>query len=81
MEVIGVLIIVVIVFAGIAGSPEGVLPMMCLSMVMFGLVAITGKITGLDMKILSGIGFAGWVYLVYLFRKADKKSRDENRDV
>jgi hypothetical protein len=80
MEVIGVLIIVVIVFAGVAGSPEGVLPMMCLSLLMFGLVSIIGKITGLDMKMLGGIGFVGWVYLVYLFRKADKKSRDENRN-
>lgn len=78
MEAIGILIIVVIIFAGIAGSPEGVLPMMFLSMVMFGLVSIIGKLTGIDMNILSGVGFAGWVYLVYLFRKADKKSKDKN---
>ena len=37
-----------------------------------------GKIAGLDMMLLTGIGFAGWVYLVCLFRKENKKWEVEN---
>lgn len=74
LEEIGLLIIIGAIFAAMAGSWEGVIPVFLIGTVMWGLTGLVWKITGLDPIILFCIGFLGWVYLVYLMRKWNQKS-------
>ena len=74
LEIIGVLIIVVAVFVGMAGSLEGVLPVFLIGMVVWGLTGLVWKITGFDSIMLFSIGLVVWICLVFLLRKWNQKS-------
>ena len=74
LEIIGVLIIVVAIFAGMAGSLEGVLPVFLTGMVVWGLTGLVWKITGFDSIMLFSIGLVVWICLVFLLRKWNQKS-------
>jgi hypothetical protein len=63
------------------GSPEGVLPVFVLGLVMWGLTVLVWKITDFDIIILFCVGFLVWIYLVYLMRKWDeKKALNEDKN-
>ena len=74
LEIIGFLIIVVAIFAGMAGSLEGVLPVFLIGMVVWGLTGLVWKITGFDSIMLFSIGLVVWICLVFLLRKWNQKS-------